>query len=48
MFVTYIQKAGCRLVWLEEHKATNRVLFVSTCWFINDYELLLKGRHKLQ
>jgi len=22
--------------------------FVSNCWFINDYILLLKGRHKLQ
>jgi len=36
-----------RLVWLEEHKATNR-LFVCQYLLVNDYELVLNGRNKLQ
>ena len=43
-----LKYTDCCLVWLEEHKAINSVLVCHHLLVINDYELLLKERHKLQ
>jgi len=41
--LTCVASSGYRNIKLQ-----TGFLFVSTCWSINDYELLFKGRHKLQ